>query len=120
MFPNIGLFLQVQSMSNLREFSVSGKPSAAKGINGSVHSNRRVADIGIPLTAAGDDLLNLAAGRRFGTILADPLWQFQNRTGKIAPEHKRLARYGTMTLDEIITFQPGCQSDASVPLSHAL
>lgn len=37
----------------------------------------------------------------FGTILADPPWQFQNRTGKIAPEHKRLSRYGTMTLDEI-------------------
>ena len=37
----------------------------------------------------------------FGTILADPPWQFQNRTGKVAPEHKRLNRYGTMTLDEI-------------------
>lgn len=41
------------------------------------------------------------AGRRFATILADPPWQFQNRTGKIAPEHKRLSRYGTMTLDGI-------------------
>lgn len=38
---------------------------------------------------------------RFGTILADPPWQFQNRTGKVAPEHKRLSRYDTMTLDEI-------------------
>lgn len=38
---------------------------------------------------------------RFGTILADPPWQFENRTGKIAPEHKRLSRYGTMHLDEI-------------------
>lgn len=37
----------------------------------------------------------------FGTILADPPWQFQNRTGKMAPEHKRLTRYETMTLDEI-------------------
>ena len=34
--------------------------------------------------------------------LADPPWQFTNRTGKIAPEHKRLARYGTMKLDEIM------------------
>jgi N6-adenosine-specific RNA methylase IME4 len=41
--------------------------------------------------------------KRFGTILADPPWQFQNRTGKIAPEHKRLQRYGTMTLSEIKT-----------------
>jgi N6-adenosine-specific RNA methylase IME4 len=39
--------------------------------------------------------------RRFATILADPPWQFQNRTGKIAPEHKRLSRYGTMTLADI-------------------
>lgn len=41
------------------------------------------------------------AGRRFATILADPPWQFQNRTGKMAPEHKRLARYSTLKLDEI-------------------
>jgi N6-adenosine-specific RNA methylase IME4 len=40
-------------------------------------------------------------GQRYGTILADPPWQFQNRTGKVAPEHKRLNRYGTMTLDQI-------------------
>ena len=39
--------------------------------------------------------------RRFGTILADPPWQFENRTGKIAPEHKRLNRYPTMTLADI-------------------
>ena len=38
---------------------------------------------------------------RFHTILADPPWQFQNKTGKVAPEHKRLNRYGTMTLDDI-------------------
>lgn len=40
-------------------------------------------------------------GQRFSTILADPPWQFQNRTGKVAPEHRRLARYQTMNLDEI-------------------
>lgn len=39
---------------------------------------------------------------RFGTILADPPWQFSNRTGKMAPEHRRLRRYPTMTLDEIM------------------
>ena len=38
---------------------------------------------------------------RYRTILADPPWQFSNRTGKEAPEHKRLGRYGTMTLEEI-------------------
>lgn len=43
-------------------------------------------------------------GRKsFKTILADPPWQFQNRTGKMAPEHKRLNRYGTMTLNDILS-----------------
>ncbi|MCX7239358.1 MAG: MT-A70 family methyltransferase [Burkholderiales bacterium] len=39
--------------------------------------------------------------RKFKTILADPPWQFQNRTGKVAPEHKRLNRYATLTLNDI-------------------
>lgn len=37
----------------------------------------------------------------FKTILADPPWQFSNRTGKMAPEHRRLHRYPTMILPEI-------------------
>lgn len=37
----------------------------------------------------------------FGTIVADPPWRFANRTGKMAPEHRRLHRYRTMTLEEI-------------------
>lgn len=40
-------------------------------------------------------------GQKFGTVMADPPWRFTNRTGKVAPEHKRLARYPTMTLDDI-------------------
>lgn len=47
------------------------------------------------------DLVRSLAGRTFSTVLADPPWQFQNRTGKVAPEHRRLSRYGTMNLDEI-------------------
>ncbi len=47
------------------------------------------------------DLLQFCAGETFKTILADPPWQFQNRTGKMAPEHKRLNRYPTMRLEEI-------------------
>ena len=39
--------------------------------------------------------------RKFRTIYADPPWQFQNRTGKMAPEHRRLHRYRTMTVEEI-------------------
>ena len=53
------------------------------------------------LSEAAIDLLASAQGKKFGTILADPPWQFQNRTGKVAPEHKRLAHYGTMGLDDI-------------------
>lgn len=37
----------------------------------------------------------------YGTILIDPPWQFTNRTGKMAPEHKRLHRYRTLSLEEI-------------------
>ena len=37
----------------------------------------------------------------YGTILIDPPWRFQNRTGKMAPEHKRLHRYPTMSFEEI-------------------
>jgi N6-adenosine-specific RNA methylase IME4 len=48
-----------------------------------------------------EDFLGFVANRRFGTILVDPPWQFQNRTGKVAPEHKRLSRYGTLSLDEV-------------------
>lgn len=47
------------------------------------------------------DLLARCAHQKFGTVLADPPWQFQNKTGKVAPQHKRLSRYQTMALDEI-------------------
>ncbi len=53
------------------------------------------------MSAAAQDLLDQVGRSRFATVLADPSWQFANRTGKIAPEHKRLSRYGTMKLDEI-------------------
>ncbi len=38
---------------------------------------------------------------KYSTILADPPWRFTNRTGKVAPEHTRLRRYETMSIDEI-------------------
>jgi N6-adenosine-specific RNA methylase IME4 len=50
---------------------------------------------------ASQDFARFAYGRKFRTILADPPWQFQNRTGKVAPEHRRLSRYGTINLEEI-------------------
>lgn len=51
--------------------------------------------------SAAEDLLKEVGPRKFATVLADPPWQFQNRTGKMAPEHHRLSRYPTMTLQEI-------------------
>lgn len=58
-------------------------------------------------TRFGDDNTTFGAqlpglqGQTFTTILADPPWRFQNRTGKMAPEHRRLNRYETMTLADI-------------------
>ena len=48
------------------------------------------------------DLLTFVGKKRFATVLADPPWQFTNKTGKIAPEHKRLSRYPTLKLDDIL------------------
>lgn len=53
------------------------------------------------MTSAATDLKRFVGSKRFATILADPPWQFVNKTGKVAPEHRRLSRYGTMKLDEI-------------------
>jgi N6-adenosine-specific RNA methylase IME4 len=48
-----------------------------------------------------ESLLAYAGETRYRTVLADPPWRFVNRTGKMAPEHKRLSRYSTMTLEDI-------------------
>jgi N6-adenosine-specific RNA methylase IME4 len=53
------------------------------------------------MTSAANDLLRFVGNQQFGTILADPPWRFQNKTGKVAPEHRRLSRYGTMSFEEI-------------------
>ncbi len=58
--------------------------------------------------------MNLPSGQ-YPTILADPPWLFQNRTGKVAPEHKRLYRYRTMTNDEILALPV---STIAAPKSH--
>jgi len=47
------------------------------------------------------DMRAAIGGQQFACVLADPPWQFINRTGKMAPEHKRLSRYGTMDLPTI-------------------
>jgi N6-adenosine-specific RNA methylase IME4 len=63
----------------------------------------------LPSNDAVEDLRNFVAARRFGAILADPPWQFQNRTGKVAPEHRRLSRYSTLSLSQI----------KQLPVAHA-
>ena len=50
----------------------------------------------------GDELLQFVGSKKYSTILADPPWQFQNRTGKVAPEHRRLSRYETLTSEQIM------------------
>jgi N6-adenosine-specific RNA methylase IME4 len=54
----------------------------------------------MPERTAAQDLV-AKIRRRYTTVLADPPWRFQNRTGKMAPEHQRLLRYPTMSLEDI-------------------
>jgi N6-adenosine-specific RNA methylase IME4 len=54
-----------------------------------------------PDFSAAASFLATVADREYATILADPPWRFQNRTGKVAPEHRRLSRYDTLDLVEI-------------------
>jgi N6-adenosine-specific RNA methylase IME4 len=65
-------------------------------------------------STAAEDLSGSNLGQ-FGTILADPPWQFTNRTGKMAPEHRRLLRYPTMTLEDILNLPI---AELSLPQSH--
>ncbi len=46
-------------------------------------------------------MTGLSMTQHFCTVLADPPWRFTNRTGKVAPEHKRLKRYQTLGIEEI-------------------
>ncbi len=49
-----------------------------------------------------DSFVKVVPNKQYGAILADPPWRFMNRTGKVAPEHKRLNRYDTLSLEEIM------------------
>src|SRR5690242_19364990 len=66
-------------------------------------------------TTAAEELLSQQQLGRLGSILADPPWRFENRTGKMAPEHRRLSRYETMTMDDIYEL-PVAQ--LALPKSH--
>jgi N6-adenosine-specific RNA methylase IME4 len=80
-----------------------GDPSFEKKMDGRVKPGHDQGTSGAHVASlATANLLAFVRGRRFATILVDPPWQFTNKTGKVAPEHKRLSRYGTMKLDEIM------------------
>lgn len=64
---------------------------------------------------AAADLRAVAGAARFACILADPPWQFANRTGKMAPEHKRLSRYGTMDAEAICALPV---AEIAAPVAH--
>lgn len=68
-----------------------------------------------PGHAAVSDLRAFAKGRQFGTVLADPPWRFSNRTGKVAPEHRRLSRYDTMELEDICALPV---AECLAPVAH--
>lgn len=62
------------------------------------------------LQETSENLLSFCGDKRYSTIYADPPWRFQNRTGKVAPENKKLNRYETMSLADIM----------ALPLSRSL
>jgi N6-adenosine-specific RNA methylase IME4 len=67
------------------------------------------------VTEMNIDFLTFVGPCQFTTILADPPWQFENRTGKVAPEHKRLWRYETMTGEQIMALPV---ADIARPTAH--
>jgi N6-adenosine-specific RNA methylase IME4 len=67
------------------------------------------------MNTAGAELVLQFPKKRFGTILVDPPWRFANRTGKMAPEHRRLSRYPTMSNEEIMELPV---SQLAAPQSH--
>ena len=56
---------------------------------------------GLMTGSAAYDLRKCLGDGKFGTVLADPPWRFANRTGKVAPEHRRLSRYETLSFEDI-------------------
>lgn len=77
-------------------------------------SRKTAAPTGMALNSTREVILE-AFPKPFGTILIDPPWRFANRTGKMAPEHKRLHRYPTMSFEEIPALPVG---EISAEKSH--
>jgi len=66
------------------------------------------------ISSIGLDLLKMCSDR-YGTVMVDPPWRFNNRTGKMAPEHHRLSRYATMGFQDILELPV---SQVAKPKSH--
>jgi N6-adenosine-specific RNA methylase IME4/DNA-binding Xre family transcriptional regulator len=102
---------QLQPAAVRRIFSGGANPTLstlsalARALKCEVHVNALAGTIGAsdptPVLSNASGSLLTEALPPIGTILADPPWRFQNRTGKVAPEHRRLSRYDTMSVDEI-------------------
>ena len=89
-----------RTRQHLRCLEVHAKLRAARQFSQRrAHSLRNQQEMSTTLTPAEDFTINVT--KKFGTILVDPPWRFMNRTGKMAPEHRRLARYGTLSVEEI-------------------
>lgn len=59
------------------------------------------------LDLAASLIADVKGDQLYSTVLADPPWRFQNRTGKVAPEHRRLARYDTLDWKDIASLPVG-------------
>ena len=82
---------QASSPSDVKK-ARPGNLHVSKMMDGRVERGQDVGANGTGgLPTAAEDLLRFANNRRFATILADPPWRFTNRTGKMAPEHRRLS-----------------------------
>jgi len=91
-----------------------------RNIDSLFSDGRRPVGEGMPMSKSASlspsqEFAEFVGNRRFATILADPPWQFINRTGKVAPEHKRLSRYGTMELPAIKSLPVAA---ATTPTAH--
>jgi N6-adenosine-specific RNA methylase IME4 len=82
---------------------------------GEVYAVLAIFETEVPMSSAKLDLQRFAREQKYATILADPPWQFTNKTGKVAPEHRRLSRYPTMKLNEIMALPV---SDLAASTSH--
>ena len=96
--PPVG---QVRQLAFGQEMVQGSVVRSADDYHGDLPSIGRSATGGPVARSPSEDLVEYLGDMKFGTVLADPPWRFSNRTGKVAPEHHRLSRYETLSLEEI-------------------